>query len=287
MKRVLVTGVGGALGQATLARLKKDPSCIIVTAGRGSEDLHLDLLGKPDFVRLLDQAQADLILHFAATFSNEFDEAYAANVEATRQLLEAAQSAGSPPRILLLGSAAEYGAVRPEENPIREDHVLSPVSIYGLSKTWQTQLAMLYASRGVDVIVARLFNLQGPGLSERLFLGRVQKQLQEVREGRRTELELGPLTAVRDYVEADDAAEQLVAVATHGQSGRIYHLGSGKPVTMRELLRSILVTNGLEHIVVRESATLSNRVGFDVPAIYADMTSTRQLMDQRAQSAAT
>lgn len=286
MKRILVTGAEGALGQAVVACLKKDPNCVVVTAGRHSEGLHIDMRNAPDFRTLLDRSRPALILHFAATFSNEFEEAYAVNVEATRQLLEAALSSSSPPRILLVGSAAEYGAVHPEENPIREDHPLNPVSIYGLSKAWQTQLAVLYASRGVDVVVARLFNLQGPGLSERLFVGRVQKQIREVLEGRRTGLELGPLTAVRDYVQADDAAEQLVAIATHGQGGRIYHVGSGKPVMMRELLRSMLAANGLGHIVVRESPTLSNRAGYDVPAIYADMSRTQQLMQQRTQSAA-
>lgn len=276
-----MTGAEGALGQAVLAALRKDPQYVVETAGRRSEKLHLDMKDAPDFRRLLDQARPDLILHLAATFSNEFDEAYAVNVEATRRLLEAAQDSSPRPRILLVGSAAEYGAVRPEENPIREDHALNPVSIYGLSKTWQTQLAGLYAGRGVDVVVARLFNLDAPGLSERLFVGRVQKQIQEVLDGLRTELELGALTAARDYVRADDAAKQLIAIAIHGQAGRAYHIASGTPVTMRELLQSMLAASGLDHIGVRESSELSNRIGYDVPVIYADTTRTQKLIQQR------
>jgi GDP-4-dehydro-6-deoxy-D-mannose reductase len=287
MKYILVTGAGGALGRAVVARFRKEAGCRILTAGRGGEDLRFDLRNAPDFMRLIEEAKPDLILHLAATFSNEFDEAYTANVEGTRRLLEAALAADKAPRVLLVGSAAEYGAVRPDDNPIRESHALGPVSVYGLSKAWQAQLASLYAARGADVVVARLFNLEGPGLSERLFGGRIQQQIREIREGRRTEIEVGPLTAIRDYVGADEAADQIVAIAALGQSGCTYHVASGRPVTMRDLLGVMLAAEGLTGVTVRESAALSNRAGYDVPAIYADMTSTQQLMQQRKHSAAT
>jgi nucleoside-diphosphate-sugar epimerase len=285
MKRILVTGADGALGRALLCHLTHDVQCEVVTAGRRGAQ-YLDIREAPDFRGLLDKVRPDWVLHLAASFSNDFEEAYAVNVEATHRLLEAASSCKKPPRVLLVGSAAEYGVVQAAENPIREDHVLNPVSVYGLSKAWQTQLAVLYAGRGVDVVVARLFNLAGPGMSERLFVGRVQQQIREVQEGLRTDIELGPLTAIRDYVQADDAAQQIFAIAAHGERGRIYHVASGTPVRVRELLDTMLAANGLGHVAVREAAALSNRAGYDVPAIYADIASTRQLVLQRIQSAA-
>lgn len=286
MKTVLITGANGALGRAVYSRFSADPDCNVVIAGRQQHGHPLDLRKSPDFKSLLEKTRPHWILHLAATFLNEFEEAYAVNVEASRLLLEAVQELGAECRVVLVGSAAEYGPVRPEENPIREDRALGPMSVYGLSKAWQTQLAHLYASRGVDVMVARLFNLAAPGLSERLFVGRVQKQIQEVLDGKRTELELGPLTATRDYVGADEAVEQLIAIAECGQSGQVYNVASGTPITMRELLRNMLATDGLEHVPVREAEALSNRAGFDVPAIYADLTKTRQLLQRRTQSAA-
>jgi len=286
MKQVLVTGANGALGRAVLLRLGKDSGYSVMAAGR-QEATHALELRDANFRSLIEETRPDWILHLAATFSNDFDEACEVNVEATRRLLDAVVTLGAETRVVLIGSAAEYGPVRPEENPIREDHVLNPMSVYGLSKAWQTQLAHLYASRGVDVVVARLFNLDAPGLSERLFIGRVQKQIDEILDGRRNELEVGPLTATRDYVHADEAAEQLVSIAAHGQSGHVYHVASGRPVTMREVLRTMLAAKGLERTAVRESMALSNRAGFDVPAIYADISSTKQLLQQRTQIVAT
>lgn len=284
MKTVLVTGATGALGQAVVALLRKDGHWRVVVTHRHCHDescFQLDVHNHEQIFVAIKNAEPDLVLHLAATFANDFDDAYAVNVEATRHLLEVVQQSEFCTRVLLIGSAAEYGVVRPEENPIREDRVLNPVSIYGLTKAWQTQLAGLYASRGVDVVVARVFNLDGPRLSERLFIGRLQKQIDEVLAGRKSAIELGPLNATRDYISTDEAADQILAIAAHGESGRVYHVASGKPVKMRDILIRYLAINKLDASIVQEDAGLSNRIGYDVPAIYADITSTLQLMRAR------
>jgi nucleoside-diphosphate-sugar epimerase len=282
MKTVLVTGATGALGRAVIARLQKEDGCRVLAASRQPADaagLQLDVRDREQLTAVIGHTRPDLVLHLAASFANDFDEAYAVNVEATRNLLDAVQQSGTGTRVLLVGSAAEYGVVRPEENPIREDHLLVPVSIYGMTKAWQTQLAGLYASRGVDVVVARVFNLDGPGMSERLFIGRLQQQIDEVLAGRKSAIELGPLGAVRDYLSTADAAEQLLAIAAHAKRGQVHHVASGIPVTMRELMVKRLAAYRLDAAIVQEAAELSNRVGYDVPAIYADVSSTMQLMN--------
>jgi GDP-4-dehydro-6-deoxy-D-mannose reductase len=284
MKTVLVTGATGALGQAVIAYLRNTGNYLVIATSRHGDDetiFSLDVSNAEQFSAVINRIKPDLLLHLAATFINDFDEAYAVNVDATRHLLNTVQKLGLNIRILLVGSAAEYGAIRPEENPIREDHALNPVSIYGLSKAWQTQLAGLYASQGMDVVVARVFNLHGQGLSERLFIGRLQKQIDEVLAGRKSVIELGPLSATRDYLTLGEAAEQLLAIAEQGTSGQVYHVASGIPVTMRELLHRYLMLNKLDTSIVQESAALTNRSGYDVPVIYADITNTAQLMKQR------
>jgi nucleoside-diphosphate-sugar epimerase len=282
MKSILVTGATGALGQAVIGRLRNNVNCRVFATSRhchDESDIYLDVGDRAQIFAAIKSTAPDLVLHLAATFANDFDEAYAVNVEATKNLLEIVQQLRIGTRILLIGSAAEYGAVRPEENPIREDRTLNPMSIYGLTKAWQTQLASLYASRGVDVVVARIFNLDGPRLSDRLFIGRLQKQIDEVLAGLKPIIELGSLAATRDYISIDDAADQILAIAAHGESGRVYHVASGKPITIRDILIRYLANYKLDASIVRESAALTNRIGYDVPAIYADVTSTMQLMN--------
>ena len=279
---VLVTGAKGALGQSVVAYFRKN--ClynVIATSRHDEDDLQLDVCNRNQLTTAIKNIRPDLVLHLAATFANDFDEAYAVNVEATRHLLELVQQSGYSTRVLLVGSAAEYGVVQPEENPVCEERVLKPVSIYGLTKTWQTQMAGFYASRGVDVVVARAFNLYGPRLSERLFIGRLQNQIDAVLAGQSSVIEIGPLTAIRDYVSIDEAAYQIFAIAAHGESGRVYHVASGRPVTMRDILHRYLATHELDASIVHEAPHLTNRVGYDVPAIYADMSRTMKLVRSR------
>lgn len=281
MKTVLVTGATGALGLAVVARLRENGHYQVITTSRNNDNensLILDVCDSEQFADVITRIKPDLLLHLAATFVNDFNQAYAVNVEATRHLLDTVQKSGLNIRVLLVGSAAEYGVVQPEENPIREDRVLHPVSNYGLSKAWQTQLAGFYACQGINVVVARVFNLDGKGLSERLFIGRLQKQIEEVLLGKKSVIELGSLSATRDYITTNEAAEQILAIAEYGDSGRVYHVASGIPVTMRELLNRYLSIYKLDTSIVQEAPVLSNRSGYDVPVIYADVSKTMQLM---------
>lgn len=281
-RRVLITGASGSLGRVLTSRLiGKSSGYIIFTPGRGNANDSLDLLDGDQVRRAIDRARPDLILHLAATFSNDFDEAFAVNVAATRHLLESVQSSGQHVRVILAGSAAEYGVVTPEENPISEDHVLRPVSVYGISKAWQTELAYLHARRGTDVVVARIFNLVGPHISERLFVGRLHKQIDEIRRGERAQIEVGPLSAIRDYISLEEAVSQLLAIADFGEAGKVYHVASGRPIAMRDLLARELSTHGVQGSIVVEDASLTNRLGYDVSSIYADITRTFELLKKR------
>lgn len=278
-KTVMVTGATGALGRAVLARLARDARFRVVTAGRQGCDLRFDLRDAEQIRNAVASAQADWILHLAATFSGEFDEACTSNVDAARHLLDAVLASGRECRVVLIGSAAEYGVVQPEQNPVGEDRVLAPVSVYGTTKAWQTQLASLYAARGADVVVARIFNLEGPGLGERLFAGRLQRQIDDVLGGRKQSMEFGPLGAVRDYISTADAAEQLLAIASGAIAGGVYHVASGTPVRMRDLMLRRLAEHGIDPAIVQEAPELTNRSGYDVPVIYADIRKTMELMN--------
>ena len=288
MRRALVTGAAGTLGQALVARLTAAHDWEVVATSRGSAKpglAQLDANCHEGVARTIAATQPDVIFHLAASFSQDFDEAYIGNVCGTRTLLSALAATGSTARLLLIGSAAEYGLVRPEDNPITEAQILRPMTVYGLTKAWQTELGLLHASRGANVVVARLFNLRADGLSERLFVGRVERQIAEVLAGERVTIEVGSLDAVRDYVPAADAVEQILAIAVCGLAGNVYHVGSGSPIRMRELLSTMLAEHGLGMDVVTDSSPSSSHQGYDVPIAYADMTKTHHLVEKWKQHA--
>ena len=288
---VLVTGASGALGKVVCASLLKkqrealalspDAAWRVVATSRAPRDnttLALDICNAAQVSSVINSVKPHLIVHLAATLSDNFKEAFAVNVEGARNLCIAILASGHPTRLLLAGSAAEYGVVQPDENPIAVDHSLKPASLYGMTKAWQSMLGLYYASCGVDVVIARIFNLDGPGVSDKLFVGRIQKQIAAMQSGEQKRLKVGPLGAIRDYTSLDSAAGQILAIAERGQSGAVYHVGSGDGISMRALLQTYLDLAGLDFSVVDEDGGNSNHTGYDVPAIFADMTETAALL---------
>jgi nucleoside-diphosphate-sugar epimerase len=278
----LVTGARGGLGRVLCPALLAAGEKVVPTGrapGPGERYVACDLADPAAVAELVRFVRPNRVYHLAGSFSNDFDQDFAVNGMGARNLLEALRHEGIAARVVVMGSAAEYGRLDERENPVSEDRVLRPTSIYGLTKAFQTQLALQHAhAHGSDVVVARMFNLLAPGLSERLFVGRVERQIDEYRAGRSRTIEVGNLDSRRDYLDADEAIAQITTIAERGRAGEVYHVGSGRPITMRELLFRMLDASNVPREAVLEAVPHAHgRTGYDVPLIYADMTRTRQL----------
>jgi nucleoside-diphosphate-sugar epimerase len=229
---------------------------------------------------LVGRTRPERIFHLAGTLSNDFAVARSVNADGARFLCEAVLRCGLRSRLVVVGSAAEYGLVEPAENPVSEARALRPVSVYGLTKAFQTQVAAFYAAHhGVDVVVARPFNLLVPGLAEDLFVGRAERLIARFRRGEIASLDFGNLSSARDYVDGAQALDQLLLIAAQGVRGEVYHVASGRPIVMRDLLARLLREAAISPNVVREAPARPTRLGSDVATIYADLTRTRALAD--------
>jgi nucleoside-diphosphate-sugar epimerase len=283
MTRILVTGATGGFGRLLYGQLQHAPGVSVFESGRADHKrpgyIRCNFSDAEDVEALIAGAAPDVVFHLVGTLGGELPEAYEVNVMATHRLLSAVRRSQPLARIVLIGSAAEYGLILPEANPVPETHVLAPVSVYGLTKSWQTQLGKFQATHGLDVVIARMFNLDGPNLSEKLFAGRVDRNIRDIIEGKTDHILIGSLDNRRDYVKFETAFEQIMTISRAGLRGEIYHVGSGRSVSMRELLASKLEKAGLDFDVVRDDPRFSNRKGFDVPEIYADMTKTWALQN--------
>jgi nucleoside-diphosphate-sugar epimerase len=284
---ILVTGATGGFGPIFVGWLNAHHSGKLWRTGRRALDesdyVQCDLTDATQTRETVGRLRPALIVHLAGDFTNSIELDYSINSLGARHLIEALVAERIEARVVLIGSAAEYGVVLPEENPIKEDRVLRPVSVYGLTKAFQTQLGLYFAQNfDVEVVVARMFNLLAPGLSDRLFVGSVERQIEAFKRGEKTEIVVGNLDARRDYVSVEEAVEQLHAIATRGESGEIYHVGSGEAIQMRDLLGRLIAEAGVDPSVVSENAKSTSRKGYDVPIVVADMTKTKQLQAQIA-----
>ena len=278
---VLVTGATGFVGRHLLTYLAAHLEANLTGLTRIASDnraiASCELTDARQVNSIIKSLQPALVFHVAGSFTNDFETDYASNVLAAKNILEACAVHSRDSRIMLMGSAAEYGEVCHQDNPVREERLLNPISVYGWSKAAQSLLAPLYANRyGLAVMVARTFNLSGAGMSERLFTGRVERQIADVLAGKASRISVGALDAKRDYIDIEDACAMYLSIATKGLPGESYNVGSGIAISMRELLRTLLEAHGLDESVVDESR--DNQPDKEVSMIYADISKVRVLM---------
>jgi GDP-4-dehydro-6-deoxy-D-mannose reductase len=221
---------------------------------RERPDYHaLDLAAPPgDLVRLLRDFHPDLVYHLAGSAAGP--DPFLSGILTTRRLFDALWTVSElRPRVIVTGSAAEYGDLGPE--PIRENARELPVSEYGVAKLVQTRLALLARRRGMRVLVARPFNIMGPGMSSSLAPARFAREVLAATAAGRREISTGDLSPVRDYLELDDVARALWVLGHAETEHEIVNLCSGRPLAMREILGEIMKQVGAD-LTVLTAATL-------------------------------
>ena len=105
---------------------------------------------------IIEHVRPDCIFHLAGRARGTPAELTHANVGLMQSLLRALRRTKLRPRLIVAGSAAEYGAAIRDGEPIRETAICAPLSAYGASKHAQTRAALAYAdATGTSVLVAR------------------------------------------------------------------------------------------------------------------------------------
>ncbi len=257
--RLLILGASGFLGghlwrQATAAGVE------VITAGRSpmprSPAHHrLDLAsGDPGPVAdIIASVAPDVIANCAGATVGAADALAAANITGPYTLVRAMQLAGTPVRLVHLGSAAEYGGAEPPR-PLDESAPPRPGALYGATKLAGTRLVELGRAAGLDAVTLRVFNPVGAGAPDASLPGRVAAQLRQALASG-ADVRLGPLDAVRDFVDARDvAAAVLAAAAAPVLPHAVVNVGSGAGVPARTLVKELIAVAGYEGPVHEDSA---------------------------------
>ena len=280
---VLVTGAGGGFAKAFIPKLAEsvrgDVLSVFRKNNRQSNAIQCDLSDPAAVQRLIQTTRPQVIFHLAGSFAGNFETDVLVNAHSSKWIFDELIRSRLDCRVVVFGSAAEYGLVSEGSNPVPESHPLNPVSIYGLTKVIQTKISSYYAStQGLDIVVARVFNLAVEGLSQRLFYGRLTALIESYKRGEIESMTFGNLAAVRDYIDLNGATTQILAILNRGIKGEIYNVGSGVPVRMEDLLCRLLKENNIP-LDSFKCAPESHKRGVDVPLIYADITKVSALLE--------
>ncbi|MBR0780561.1 NAD-dependent epimerase/dehydratase family protein [Bradyrhizobium iriomotense] len=164
-------------------------------------------------------------------------EDFSRTVASTARLLEWLRSFAPESRLIVVSSAAVYGA--DHAGPIPESAVLTPMSPYGHHKLMMEQLCQSYVrSFGIRCAVVRLFSVYGPNLRKQLLWDICSR----LRSEQRT-LNLGGSGAeIRDWTDVRDVVRLLARVAEVAWQDDfdVINGGSGRGVSVAGIAEGLI-----------------------------------------------
>jgi GDP-4-dehydro-6-deoxy-D-mannose reductase len=262
--RALITGGKGFVGQWLAAHLKD----------RGDEvsviDIETDVADGAAVGRVMADIVPDAVYHLAAmTHVGESWEhpgqVLRVNVLGTAEILAAARSIESNPRVLVVSSAEVYGVVTPGQLPLGEDTPTQPASPYAASKLAAEAVAFqAWRGYGQPVIVVRPFNHIGPGQSPNFFVPALAKRIVDARRSGARSLPVGTLTTRRDFTDVRDVVAAYRLLVERGVPGDVYNVCSGRDVAMSEVAAQLLELAGAEVTLEADPALIRP---VDVPVL--------------------
>lgn len=249
-QNILVTGASGYIGYHLLGRLKQSPNSVLYGLSRNPSpalsaeyQTHDDLLTM-DLSAYLQDLQPDIIFHAVGLSPRSpFEQQLQVHAEGTRRLLQALVDNGQRPKVIVVGSAAEYGL---QDEAVEEEFNCSPDGEYGVAKLFQSQLAQLFAKRhNLPVMIARVFNVYGR-TERHLVIAAMAHQIAraEALQPDIPEISVHNLRSWRDFVHIDDVTEALIKLSQlqsqNQLCGQIYNIASGHSTPIGTVLDMLL-----------------------------------------------
>jgi UDP-glucose 4-epimerase len=253
--RVLITGGAGFIGHnLVLYLVKRGYDVVVVDSMERSSSYALAKLEgfrvpiiKADVRFFTGYDGFDVVVHTAAYVSVEESvrdplKYFENNVLGTARVGYECAKRGL--KLVYLSSAAVYGD--PLELPISEEHPTRPQSPYGLSKLQGEEILRNFTVvYGLKHTILRLFNVYGPGQNPS-YAGVITSFLEKALGGEPLII-YGDGEQTRDFIYVDDVARVVeFFIAEDVFDNEVYNVGSGKPVTIKELAKIIIKLVGRE-----------------------------------------
>lgn len=248
MGDILVTGATGFTGSALCRRLTGDGHSVVAFVRPTSKTEELLKLGVQCKVVDICNSQEvsaefnniDKVYHIAAAYRAEHsttDEFRQVNVEATRNLLEAAKSKGVD-RFIHCSTVGVQGEI--DDPPANEEYRFQPGDHYQQSKLDGELLAREYFSSGLPGTVFRPVGIYGPGDT------RFLKLFKSVDKGVFLMIGSGDVLYHMTYI--DDLIDGIILCGNHQKAlGEVFTLGGNGYTTLKELVNAIADVLGRQH----------------------------------------
>ncbi len=275
--KIVVTGGCGFIGVPLVRRLIEADHVVLVLDNFAvgnrdrlpkAEGLVVSEVDIRDNVALgenLDDFQPEMIFHLAALhfipYCNQHPlETLQVNVTGSRNVFRIGAERLQAP-IVFVSSGAVYPVT---DQPCSENLAAGPTDFYGFSKWFGELLLRSYcAANRTPGVIARLFNVYGPGETNPHVIPHILEQLAVGRF-----LELGNLVPRRDYIYLDDAVSMLLQLMDLASPDcPIFNVGTGRGYSVRDVIDRIEILLGETIEVETRSALVRSN---DRPFLVAD-----------------
>lgn len=232
-----------------------------------------DLTKKENIELIISTERPDYIINLIAKFTiDTFEELHKINVEISENIFSSLIANNiSPKKILIIGSAAEYG--KNDCLPISEDAHLQAINDYSKTKILQTEIAVEnYKKHGLNCVIARPFNIFSYDMPQSLSLGSFIAQINKIEE--RGTIKVGNLNTKRDFVMVEDAVSAMWKILIYGNPGEAYNICSGRSICIHDFLDYLILKSGKQINVEIDPAR------FKVVDIYDSYGDNSKLVNQ-------
>src|SRR4051794_3172176 len=229
MERVLVTGPAGFVGGHLRAEL-----------GEAFVPFEGDVLDADALGATLRETRPEAVVHLAADSSvaaswEDPAQTWRVNVDGTVNVLEAVRRERPEARVLFPSTCEVYGNA--SRFPTPEDEPVRPISPYAVSKA-AAELAC--ALPGLDVVVTRSFNHEGPGRDDRFAVGSWTRQIARLEAEGGGTLLVGDLSAERDLTDVRDVVRAYRLLLDRSVPAGTYNVASGHSVPMERVVELLV-----------------------------------------------
>jgi GDP-4-dehydro-6-deoxy-D-mannose reductase len=197
-------------------------------------------------------------------------------VEAQINVLDALVNLRELQKVLVIGSAEEYGPVAEADLPITEEQTLKPMSPYAVSKVTQDFLGLQYfLHHEMPIVRLRPFNHTGERQAPVFVIPAFAKQIAEIEAGiKEPVVKVGNLEAYRDFTDVKDMMKAYLIAMQMAEPGDVYNLGSGQSYQIKAVLDQLIALVKTPISVIQDPERLQPS---DVPKLVCDATKFREI----------
>lgn len=272
MKKVLVTGINGLIGQYIAEPLKE---LGFEVYGIGRKDINVnnfnyiktDINNSIEIENIFNKIKPEYLIHLAWDIKDLNSNSHFDLLSSSIEMLTSFYKNGGK-RVVCTGSCFEY---KFKELPLKESDELNLTTAYSICKNYLREISEFYSSKNnINFCWARVFYVYGKNENPKRIFPYIVKNLLEDKK-----VIINHSQLKKDYMFAGDVAK-AIAMITNSSFNGIINICSGKALSLKDFALLIAKKINKEHLlelkelktnepdmIIGDNSKLINDIGFN------------------------